>query len=100
MYLWLRCRAALESKRVSHSLHLWIDLNFGHGLRGTAAVANLNVELPRAGPGPLRRRRRPQLFDRPHPRRLPHPTDSSALPEPVRAFLTARALLRLWQYAA
>lgn len=56
---------------MSQSLHHWIDLNFGHALRGDAAVVNLNVELPRLGPGPLRRRRRPQLFDSPHPRRLP-----------------------------
>jgi WD repeat-containing protein 81 len=78
-------RAALESERVSQSLHHWIDLTFGHALRGNAAVASLNVELPRLGPGPLRRRRRPQLFDRPHPRRLPRSTDSGALPWLVRA---------------
>ena len=72
---------------MSHSLHHWIDLNFGHALRGDAAVTNLNVELPRVGPGPLRRRRRPQLIDRPHPRRLLCQADSRTPPELVCAVL-------------
>lgn len=93
-----RYRAALESKRASYSLHHWIDLNFGHGLRGDAAVANLNVELPQVGPGLLRRRRRPRLFDRPHLQRLPCQADSSIPPELVWALLMAQAILRMWQY--
>ncbi len=64
-------RAALEGERVSQSLHAWIDLTFGHALRGPAALQALNVELPQPEAADLRRRRRPQLFDAPHPRRPP-----------------------------
>ena len=75
------CRAALEGERVSQQLHAWLDLIFGHALRGPAAEAALNVELSRPQAAELRSRRRPQLFRSPHPRRLPR----SCLADPQHA---------------
>ena len=38
-------RRALESEHVSASLHLWVDLIFGHKQRGKAAEEAHNVPL-------------------------------------------------------
>jgi len=75
--LWLD-RAALESDRVSASLHHWINLTFGYQLAGDAAVAAKNVPMAPATnhvlhPGGSR----VQLFDAPHPARNQEQEDNS-----------------------
>lgn len=64
-------RAALESNRVSSALHQWIDLTFGYQLSGEAAVQAKNVQLPQSERHQQSRSSRVQLFDAPHPIRLP-----------------------------
>ncbi|PON68424.1 Regulatory associated protein of TOR [Parasponia andersonii] len=60
---------ALESDRVSHQIHHWIDITFGYKMSGQAAVAAKNVMLPSSEPMVPRSVGRRQLFTRPHPRR-------------------------------
>ncbi|CAN4094999.1 unnamed protein product [Withania somnifera] len=62
-------RDALESDRVSHQLHHWIDITFGYKLCGDAAVAAKNVMLPSSAPTKLKSVGRRQLFTKPHPPR-------------------------------
>lgn len=62
-------RAALESERVSSTLHHWIDLSFGHKLTGEAAVTAKNVALATSSATAHRLHGRAQLFDQPHPAR-------------------------------
>ena len=71
-------RSVLESDEVSDNLHHWIDLTFGHLLRGEAAATHLNVPLvhtmsvaEQAGDSP-NLDKHPGfvvLFNTPHPRR-------------------------------
>eukprot|EP01028_Stygiella_incarcerata_P001962 TRINITY_DN1366_c0_g1_i5.p1 TRINITY_DN1366_c0_g1~~TRINITY_DN1366_c0_g1_i5.p1 ORF type:complete len:1439 (+),score=325.11 TRINITY_DN1366_c0_g1_i5:273-4589(+) len=56
-------RSLLESDYVSLHLHEWIDLVFGHKLRGEAAVEAKNVLLKTSN-------RFQQLFETPHPKRV------------------------------
>lgn len=75
-------RAALESDRVSASLHQWVDLTFGYQLAGDAAVAARNVPMSPAPNDDLRLgSSRVQLFDAPHPRRYQEP-DAAPTYEP------------------
>jgi len=77
--LWLD-RAALESDRVSASLHHWIDLTFGYQLAGDAAVAAKNVPMAPAANHVLRPgSSRVQLLDAPHPARNQEPEDDSTV---------------------
>ncbi|KAH0704978.1 hypothetical protein KY290_012023 [Solanum tuberosum] len=62
-------RDALESDRVSHQLHHWIDITFGYKLCGDAAVAAKNVMLPSSAPTKPKSVGRRQLFTKPHPPR-------------------------------
>ena len=73
-------RAALESDRVSASLHHWINLTFGYQLAGDAAVAATNVPMAPAADQVLHPGcSRVQLFDAPHPQRSQGPDESSAV---------------------
>ncbi|VFQ76966.1 unnamed protein product [Cuscuta campestris] len=63
-------RSALESNRVSHQIHNWIDITFGYKMSGQASVAAKNVMLPTSSHTTLRSMGRRQLFTRPHPHRL------------------------------
>lgn len=86
VHLMLR-RQALESDVVSQQLHHWIDLTFGCKLSGPAAVAAKNVSLPHP-PDQLRRHGRGQVFQHPHPPRLPlhlRPPSPDAAPLLVHA---------------
>ena len=56
---------------MSAGLHQWIDLYFGYQLSGEAAVQAKNVQLPPSERSQLRCSSRVQLFDAPHPSRLP-----------------------------
>lgn len=62
-------RDALESERVSHQIHHWIDITFGYKMSGHAAVAAKNVMLPASEATMPRSVGRRQLFTRPHPLR-------------------------------
>ncbi|TQD83516.1 hypothetical protein C1H46_030897 [Malus baccata] len=62
-------RDALESERVSHELHHWIDITFGYKMSGEAAVSAKNVMLPSSEPMMPRPAGRRQLFTQPHPMR-------------------------------
>ena len=62
-------REALESSRVSHQIHQWIDITFGYKMLGQAAIAAKNVMLPSSDPMMPRSTGRRQLFTRPHPMR-------------------------------
>jgi hypothetical protein len=59
--------------QVSRQLHVWVDLNFGYCLEGSAAVENMNVPLRQEASGlTYRLPKSPgfvQLFRDPHPRR-------------------------------
>ncbi|KAJ6720889.1 hypothetical protein OIU85_024034 [Salix viminalis] len=60
-------RDALESERVSHQIHHWIDITFGYKMSGQAAVSAKNVMLPSSDTAMPRSVGRRQLFTRPHP---------------------------------
>jgi len=59
----------LETRSVREHLHEWIDLNFGHGLQGRAAVDAMNVPLPgvRGGYALVRSPVFVRVFEKPHP---------------------------------
>lgn len=99
-----KCRAALECEHVSQTLHLWIDLVFGHKQRGAAADAADNLFCPEtyeggidlaAATGDARRalelqvaefgQTPSQLFLRPHPPRLPGASKGALVTEPELA---------------
>ena len=84
--LW-HARAALESDRVSASLHYWIDLTFGYQLAGDAAVAAKNVPMVPPAKHVLRPgSSRVPLFDAPHAQRNQEPeVDPAVYPAPVRS---------------
>ncbi len=91
----LHNRMALESERVSNQLHEWIDLTFGHKLRGKAAVEVKNVALPAVDPTAFTNTGRVQLFHKPHPPRYAQAHNllatnqvNRAVAQPTHAVLT------------
>ncbi|XP_006349860.1 protein GFS12 isoform X2 [Solanum tuberosum] len=85
-------RDALESDRVSHQLHHWIDITFGYKLCGDAAVAAKNVMLPSSAPTKPKSVGRRQLFTKPHPPRRLAKTSEEEMNQLPTSDLTEHAL--------
>nr|XP_004253156.1 protein GFS12 isoform X1 [Solanum lycopersicum] len=85
-------RDALESDRVSHQLHHWIDITFGYKLCGDAAVAAKNVMLPSSAPTKPKSVGRRQLFTKPHPPRRLAKTSEAEMNQFSTSDLTEHAL--------
>ena len=107
-----RCREALESEVVSARLHLWIDLIFGCKQRGESALHADNLFCPlcyhadyESAGSPEERRALEaqvqefgqvptQLFDEPHPHRLPGASKGPLTDEKKLAALLLREVER------
>ncbi|XP_049397674.1 protein GFS12 isoform X2 [Solanum stenotomum] len=85
-------RDALESDRVSHQLHHWIDITFGYKLCGDAAVAAKNVMLPSSAPTKPKSVGRRQLFTKPHPPQRLAKTSEEEMNQLPTSDLTEHAL--------